>query len=198
MAFCRLDRSRSAAGSATRRGYAPRERRDKEGVGQREDVSRNSACKGDDGQRGGRRREGGGSRWRRDVLLVEQSNTETASRGETPSTALSSRVHRTVATNSSAFLRAPRERVCTVETYQARGETRRQGKRFREIGDRGVRVEIERSALLHFPESSRIVSCFARTYRFFSTFFLGSACLFHETCQGSRVRYSSYNDFVVP
>lgn len=104
MAFCRLDRSRSAAGSATRRGYAPRERRDKEGVGQREDVSRNSACKGDDGQRGGRR-EGGGSRWRRDVLLVEQSNTETASRGETPSTALSSRVHRTVATNSSAFLR---------------------------------------------------------------------------------------------
>lgn len=105
MAFCRLDRSRSAAGSATRRGYAPRERRDKEGVGQREDVSRNSACKGDDGQRGGRKREGGGSRWRRDVLLVEQSNTETASRGETPSTALSSRVHRTVATNSSAFLR---------------------------------------------------------------------------------------------
>lgn len=105
MAFCRLDRSRSAAGSVTRRGYAPRERRDKEGVGQREDVSRNSACKGDDGQRGGRRREGGGSRWRRDVLLVEQSNTETASRGETPSTALSSRVHRTVATNSSAFLR---------------------------------------------------------------------------------------------
>lgn len=198
MAFCRLDRSRSAAGSATRRGYAPRERRDKEGVGQREDVSRNSACKGDDGQRGGRKREGGGSRWRRDVLLVEQSNTETASRGETPSTALSSRVHRTVATNSSAFLRAPRERVCTVETYQARGETRRQGKRFREIGDRGVRVEIERSALLHFPESSRIVSCFVRTYRFFSTFFLGSACLFHETCQGSRVRYSSYNDFVVP
>lgn len=77
----------------------------REGVGQREDVSRNSACKGDDGQRRGRRRKGGGSRWRRDVLLVEQSNTETASRGETPSTALSSRVHRTVATNSSAFLR---------------------------------------------------------------------------------------------
>lgn len=160
----------------------------REGVGQREDVSRNSACKGDDGQRGGRRREGGGSRWRRDVLLVEQSNTETASRGETPSTALSSRVHRTVATNSSAFLRAPRERVCTVETYQARGETRRQGKRFREMGDRGVRVEIERSALLHFPESSRIVSCFVHT-----DFFL----LFSSVRRVFFTRHAKVAEFVI-
>lgn len=162
MAFCRLDRSRSAAGSATRRGYAPRERRDKERGWDRERMHRvTPRVRGTtDREKGGER---GGSRWRRDVLLVEQSNTETASRGETPSTALSSRVHRTVATNSSAFLRAPRERVCTVETYQARGETfswctRRQGKRFREIGDRGVRAEIERSVLLDFREN--LEDCF--------------------------------------
>lgn len=162
MAFCRLDRSRSAAGSATRRGYAPRERRDKERGWDRERMHRvTPRIRGTtDREEGGER---GGSRWRRDVLLVEQSNTETASRGETPSTALSSRVHRTVATNSSAFLRAPRERVCTVETYQARGETfswctRRQGKRFREIGDRGVRAEIERSVLLDFREN--LEDCF--------------------------------------
>lgn len=52
---------------------------------EREHVSRNSARKGDREEGGGGG--GGGSRWRRDVLLVEQSNTETASRGETPSTA---------------------------------------------------------------------------------------------------------------
>lgn len=183
MAFCRLDRSRSAAGSATRRGYAPRERRDKERGWDRERMHRvTPRVRGTtDREEGGER---GGSRWRRDVLLVEQSNTETASRGETPSTALSSRVHRTVATNSSAFLRAPRERVCTVETYQARGETfswctRRQGKRFREIGDRGVRAEIERSVLLDFREN--LEDCFllrSDRYRFVSS------SIFYETYHG--------------
>lgn len=78
MAFCRLDRSRSAARQRNSEGRASRVQTDKEGTrtlwGRERERKRERERE--------RRRRRGENRWREgNVVLVEQSNTETASRG---------------------------------------------------------------------------------------------------------------------